>query len=58
MAIDQKKMIQAVYDAIYDALTATPMGAGAGRPIEDRRTSYLSLAMPGMPVNASQFANA
>jgi hypothetical protein len=57
MAIDQKTMLQAIYDRIYDALTTTPAGVGAGRPVADRATTYLSLAMPGNAVDPTQFAN-
>lgn len=58
MAIDQKQMLQAVYDAIFDALTTAPGGVGDGRPVEDRNRTFLSLALPGNPVDVAQFANA
>lgn len=58
MAIDQKTMLQAIYDAMYDSLTTAPAGVGGGKPILPRTTSYMSLLIPGNPVDPSQFANA
>ena len=58
MAIDQKTMLQTVYDTIFDALTTTPRGLGTGRPILPRTTTYMSLSIPGNPVDVTQFANA
>jgi hypothetical protein len=58
MAIDQKAMLQAVYDAIFDSLTTTPSGIGGGTPILPRAISYMSLSIPGNPIDPTQFANA
>jgi hypothetical protein len=58
VAIDQKTMLQAIYDAMYDSLTTAPAGVGGGKPILPRTTSYMSLLIPGNPVDPSQFANA
>jgi hypothetical protein len=57
VAVDQKTMLQAVYDAIFDALTTTPSGIGGGAPILPRSTSHMSLIIPGNPIDPSQFAN-
>ena len=57
MAVDQKKFMQGVYDAIYDSLTTVPSGIGDGRPVEDKNKSYLSLALQGNPIDATQFQN-
>lgn len=58
MAIDQNRLMQSVYDTIFEALTTTSSGVGNGRPIEPRQNTYLSLALPGNPVDVAQFANA
>jgi hypothetical protein len=57
MAIEEGKMLQAVYDAMFDALTTNPTGIG-GRPALPRATTYMSLLIPGNPVDATQFADA
>ncbi|WP_369211863.1 hypothetical protein [Streptomyces flavofungini] len=57
MAIDQKQLLQAIYDAIFDALTVTPSGIGGGQPILRRASTYMSLQLPGNPIDAAQFAN-
>ncbi|WP_157882571.1 hypothetical protein [Streptomyces silvensis] len=57
MAIDQKQLLQSIYDAIFDALTVTPSGIGGGQPILRRASTYMSLQLPGNPVDSAQFAN-
>ncbi|MEU6821052.1 hypothetical protein ABZ921_10510 [Streptomyces atriruber] len=57
MAIDQKQLLQGIYDAIFDALTTTPSGIGGGQPILRRAQTYMSLQLPGNPVDPAQFAN-
>lgn len=64
MAINQDRLMQAVYDAIYDSLTTPPRApngssVGNGRPAANPNNTILSLAFPvGLPIDASQFANA
>ncbi|TPQ18832.1 hypothetical protein [Streptomyces sporangiiformans] len=57
MAINQKQMMQAVYDAIFDALTTTPPPIGGGRPILPKATTFMSFQLPGNPIDPAQFAN-
>lgn len=57
MAIDQKTMLQTIYDRIFDALTTSPSGIGDGKPIADADKTYLSLSIPGQGVDPTQFAN-
>jgi hypothetical protein len=55
MAIDQKALLQAIYDTIFDSLTATPSGVPAG-PSMSRVGNYLSLNLVGNPVDPADFA--
>lgn len=58
MAIDDKKMWQTLYDYVFDALTVGPsIAGGPNSRASARQNSYLTLAMPGTPVDVSQFAN-
>ncbi|WP_218964985.1 hypothetical protein, partial [Nostoc linckia] len=41
-----------------DALTTTPAGVGGGRPALPRANTYMSLSIPGNPIDETQFANA
>lgn len=57
MAIDQKTMLQAIYDRIFDTLTTVPNGLGDNKPIANAASTYVSVAIPGTGVDVTQFAN-
>lgn len=57
MAIDDKKIVQSVYDLIFDSLTAQPTSGMAGRPAAEPDNTFLSLQLPGNPIDVEQFAN-
>jgi hypothetical protein len=58
MAVDQEKMMQAIYDKISDILTMAPSMGMAGRPAIEPENTFVTLAFPGLPVDVSQFDNA
>jgi len=55
--IEQRELLQSIYDSIFDALTTAPPGIGDGRPIANINTTYMALIMPGIGVDPTQFAN-
>lgn len=58
MSIDDKKMLQTMYDYIYDALTVGPsIGGGPGSRANGRGSTFLTMDLPGTPLDVSQFAN-
>jgi hypothetical protein len=58
VSIDDKKMVQTLYDYVYDALTVGPSIAGGPNiRASGRDRTYLTMQLPGTPVDASQFAN-
>ena len=58
MSIDDKKMLQTMYDYIYDSLTVGPsIGGGPNSRASGRSNTFLTMDLPGTPVDVSQFAN-
>jgi hypothetical protein len=54
MAIDQQELTRAVYDLISDSFTIAPAGS---QVVANSATTMLSLCVPGLPLEASEFAD-
>ncbi|WP_434390281.1 hypothetical protein [Melittangium boletus] len=54
MSADPQQLSQAIHDLIHDALTTAPPG---GQPVMDAASTVLSLSIPGLPLDPTEFAN-
>ncbi|MGW4213495.1 hypothetical protein ACWEIJ_36295 [Lentzea sp. NPDC004789] len=57
MPINQKFLLQAFYDALFDSQTLAPPGVGDGRPALQRSRTHLAMMWPGLAIDKAQFAN-
>lgn len=57
MAIDSKKMMQSIYDALYGSLTGDVPGFSTGRSLPPS-SAFLTMLKPGLRIEPSQYANA
>lgn len=59
MSVNQKQLLQSIYDLIFDTFTTPPSGAIAGRDAAAiRDKTHLALLPVGNPIDVGQFANA
>lgn len=59
MSVNQKQLLQSIYDLIFDTFTTPPSGAIAGRDAAAiRDKTHLALLPVGNPIDIGQFANA
>ncbi len=56
MAINEQKMLQAIYDTLFSAFTSPPAGA-SGQGGSNAPNTYLNLNWPGLPIDTADFAN-